>query len=438
MMRAHHPIPRWLLVPLLVALVLPLLACNVSGLTAGRPPRWACPSPTPQPYGEAGPVKREWIECTTDPVTGEQRCETKREYYAIWEQEYAHLGGPPFPAPTPYGIVGTSYSFGQRVEIWPFHVTITARPGPLVTLAGVPAGTQQVYLVAITWINHTAEAIPMDYRARVLLRAITSPEGRVVTDSNWGLTKASLEASGMDAPPDRVPPGESQVTIPIIGPPGTPKTVDLRFLSGATAPNTTPTAIDLGTPTPRSAGNPDLRTTDMTWLTVQWSDAAIAIGPACGDPGALTSWADGGAAWGRAAPLGVAAPPGVSRLIHIVLNQVGKSYVWGAKGPETFDCSGLATWSYGQIGLRIPQGTAGQWPNMQPVEAANLQPGDLVFFRMQLANIDHVGVLVGDVNGNGQWDMVHAASPRLGVRIEYDLFESPYYRPRVAGFRTAR
>ena len=192
------------------------------------------------------------------------------------------------------------------------------------------------------------------------------------------------------------------------------------------------------TPPPTPASNIELRRTDVQWLTVQWSDAEITVGPACDDPGALTDWTNDGTAWGREAPIGVAAPPGASRLAQIALNQVGKSYRWGAKGPEVFDCSGLASWSYAQIGLGIPQGTAGQWAQLRSLDAASLQPGDLVFFRTEFGAIDHVGILVGDLNGNGQWDMVHAASPRLGVQLVYDLFESTYYGPRVAGFRTAR
>jgi cell wall-associated NlpC family hydrolase len=135
----------------------------------------------------------------------------------------------------------------------------------------------------------------------------------------------------------------------------------------------------------------------------------------------------------------MAAPPGAERIVQLALEQVGKRYVWGAKGPEQFDCSGLVAWLYGQIGLRIPQGTAGQWPQMTPIAASQLQPGDLVFFAIEGGRrVDHVGMLVGDLNGDGQWDMVHAANPALGVRVDYDILQSPYYATRVVGFRTAR
>ncbi|HWQ10181.1 MAG TPA: NlpC/P60 family protein, partial [Holophaga sp.] len=113
-------------------------------------------------------------------------------------------------------------------------------------------------------------------------------------------------------------------------------------------------------------------------------------------------------------------------------------YIWGAKGPETFDCSGLVSWAYSQIGIRIPLGTAGQWPGLTPVDQGALQPGDLVYFAIDGGRVDHVGMLVGDLDGDGQWDMVHAANPDLGVRVDYGIFASAYYRPRIVGFRTAR
>jgi cell wall-associated NlpC family hydrolase len=68
-----------------------------------------------------------------------------------------------------------------------------------------------------------------------------------------------------------------------------------------------------------------------------------------------------------------------------------------------------------------------------------LQPGDLIFFDVAMdGHISHVGMLAGDLNGDGTWDMVHAATPQLGVRVEYDVLNSPFWRPRIAGFRTAR
>ena len=78
-------------------------------------------------------------------------------YYEEWEQEYPDLG-PLFPSPTPYTVVGTNYILGQRVEVGPLHVQVDARPGAVVARPGVPAGTQQLYYVDITWLNRSDDS----------------------------------------------------------------------------------------------------------------------------------------------------------------------------------------------------------------------------------------------------------------------------------------
>lgn len=418
-----------------------LLACTGGGLTAARMPRWACPSPTPLPFGEGGPLKREWQDCTTDPITGMQTCETRREYYAEWEQEYPNLGGPPFPSPTPDAMYGTSYAFGQRVEVWPLHVLVSALDGLVLSLPGA-AEPQQLFTVQITWLNHTTEAIAMDYATRVRLRSITRPDGRIISGATWGTTASALAAAGASALPKTIPPGESRVSVPILGPVGSAKTVEIAFHADAAYRPAIPTATTLaGTATPTAVAtiarttptpNSGLQNADAQDVLVQWSNVTLRD-RSCGSPGALTGWGDTENPGALVAP----APEGTNRLLQVALNQVGKPYVWGAKGPERFDCSGLTQWSYGQIGIRIPAGTAGQWPQMRAVEAAALQPGDLIFFAIAGGGIDHVGLL-GDFNGDGRWDLLHAASPQLGVRIDYSVFQSAYYGPRIRSFRTAR
>jgi hypothetical protein len=114
---------RWMVALLVVAQLGLILACGSGGVVATRGPRWACPSPTPLPYGEAGPIKE--IITHTRPITEGSDWE-EIIYYAEWEQEYPDAGGPPFPSPTPYALVDTSYVFGQRVEVWPVHVQVDA------------------------------------------------------------------------------------------------------------------------------------------------------------------------------------------------------------------------------------------------------------------------------------------------------------------------
>jgi cell wall-associated NlpC family hydrolase len=401
-----------------LALLLATLACNGSAVLVASTPKWACPSPTPKPYGPGGPVKQtEEYDCITDPITGVRTCKEREIYYAEWEQEYGDLGGPPFPSPTPYGIKGTSYPFGYRVAIGPIFALVDATVGQV-----LPDG-QQLTLVHLQWYNPTAEAIPYRVNDLVRVRAITDPSGRIISSQRWGVTYASLVAAGVSALPTAIPSGNSAVSVPIHTPQGTLKTVELEFPSVPAAPGATPTP------------NPDLAAAPAS-LVVTWTRTTALSG--CDDPGALTPWDDGpGVAWGHDAPIGTPAPSGTSRLIQIALQQVGKPYVWGAKGPEVFDCSGLTEWSYAQIGIRIPRGTAGQWPEMRPVAVGQLQPGDLVFFAIEGGRVDHVG-LVADVNGDGQWDLIHAASPQYGVRVDLNLFGSRYYAPRITGFRTAR
>jgi cell wall-associated NlpC family hydrolase len=428
-----------------------IIACGATATTS-RTPRWACPSPVPLPYGPDGPVKAiERVEIGTATPTGDLIYADTTTYYEIWEQEYGHLGGPPFPAPTTYALIGANYALGQRIELWPMHVMVQAQAGAVINEPGIEPNSQQLHLITITWYNHASEAIAMDYR-RVQLRAITDPNGAMVSDGNWGITARALAIAGITDLPSTIPVGTSQVTVPIIAPPGEPEVIEMTFLAdpafmpampttttGPGTPTATPVIILTATPT---SSNANLQAAGENTITVQWSNAIWQApgGPICDDPGVLTAWSDEDGAWGMSVPvIGVAAPPGSSRLIQLALNQVGKPYVWGAKGPERFDCSGLVSWAYAQIGISIPQGTAGQWPRMTPAIAPNIYPGDLVFFDIAGGGrIDHVGMLVGDLNGNGQMDMVHAANPELGVRVDYDIFASSYYAGRIRGYRTAR
>src|SRR5690242_5469464 len=98
----HNRIIAGITLPLLLSL---LLSCGVAGgLTTGSPPRWACPSPLPKPWGPDGPIKAQIALPTAIPA-GPQ--EYENVYYEQWEQEYPNQG-PPFPSPTPYTVVGTS------------------------------------------------------------------------------------------------------------------------------------------------------------------------------------------------------------------------------------------------------------------------------------------------------------------------------------------
>ncbi|MEU5865595.1 MULTISPECIES: C40 family peptidase [unclassified Nonomuraea] len=85
--------------------------------------------------------------------------------------------------------------------------------------------------------------------------------------------------------------------------------------------------------------------------------------------------------------------------LKAAVSKLGRPYVWGAEGPNTFDCSGLVQWAYGQAGVRMPRVTHQQWVAGPQVPLAQAQPGDLIFWRNDPTNpayISHVAIYWGN------------------------------------------
>jgi cell wall-associated NlpC family hydrolase len=102
-------------------------------------------------------------------------------------------------------------------------------------------------------------------------------------------------------------------------------------------------------------------------------------------------------------------PAGVERALEAMRSRLGSVYVWGATGPDTFDCSGLTSWAYRQGGVSLPRTAAEQWNVGAHVSPSQLRPGDLLFWATDTNNpttIHHVATYVG----GGL--MIHA--PRTG------------------------
>ncbi|MFF3498719.1 NlpC/P60 family protein [Streptomyces sp. NPDC003247] len=89
--------------------------------------------------------------------------------------------------------------------------------------------------------------------------------------------------------------------------------------------------------------------------------------------------------------------------------QIGKPYVWGATGPESYDCSGLTQAAWKAAGVTLPRTTYDQVDAGTTVSLADALPGDLIFF---YDDVSHVGIYIG----NGM--MIHAPKPGAYVREE--------------------
>lgn len=103
------------------------------------------------------------------------------------------------------------------------------------------------------------------------------------------------------------------------------------------------------------------------------------------------------------------APPVQSigqRAVDAAMAQVGKPYVYGASGPNAFDCSGLMQFAYRQAGRDIPRTSYDQARAGSPVSLSNLQPGDVVSFY----NGGHSAMYIG----NGM--VVHASTSGVPVK----------------------
>ena len=111
-----------------------------------------------------------------------------------------------------------------------------------------------------------------------------------------------------------------------------------------------------------------------------------------------------------------------AKLVELAKSKLGCKYVWGATGPNQFDCSGLTSWCYKQLGISIPRTSLAQSKSGKAVSKSDLQPGDLLFWKTTSAPVGHVGMYVG----NGQF--IHAPNKRKPVK--YDSLSSSYYSSR--------
>lgn len=119
-----------------------------------------------------------------------------------------------------------------------------------------------------------------------------------------------------------------------------------------------------------------------------------------------------------------ASPSFRQRAVQVASQQNGKPYVWGATGPNAFDCSGLIQYSFRVAGKSLPRTSGEMFRATRRVSQSSKQVGDLIFMSYD-GRIGHVGVYAG----NGKfWD-----SPRAGKTVSLrSIWSSSYYVGRIA------
>ena len=116
-----------------------------------------------------------------------------------------------------------------------------------------------------------------------------------------------------------------------------------------------------------------------------------------------------------------------AKLVEEAKKHLGKKYVWGATGPNTFDCSGLTQYCHKKLGISIPRTSLAQSKSGKLVSKSDLQVGDLIFWKTTSAPVGHVGMYIG----NGQF--IHSPNSRSVVKI--DSLSNSYYSSRYVNAR---
>jgi cell wall-associated NlpC family hydrolase len=133
----------------------------------------------------------------------------------------------------------------------------------------------------------------------------------------------------------------------------------------------------------------------------------------------------------KAGKAGSAAPAGSSKgeqMVAEAKKYLGTKYVYGGASPSGFDCSGLLLYVAKKFGIDLPHKASIQATMGTAVDKANLQPGDMVFFKTDgSGGVSHAGMYVG----NGQF--IHA--PKTGDVVKISNLNDSYYTKAWAGAR---
>ena len=125
-------------------------------------------------------------------------------------------------------------------------------------------------------------------------------------------------------------------------------------------------------------------------------------------------------------PIPAGPPPdpdteGAQKAIQFARDQLGKPYIWGAEGPDAYDCSGLTMKAWKAGGVTMDHWTGSQYAQTRPIRLTDVQPGDLIFYNQ----MQHVALYIGDGK------IIHAPHAGSTVQIE-DMY---YWRTNMAATR---
>lgn len=122
-------------------------------------------------------------------------------------------------------------------------------------------------------------------------------------------------------------------------------------------------------------------------------------------------------------------PEDVQKVLNYAFAQLGKPYVFGATGPDAFDCSGLTLMSYRQAGINLPRTSQEQFDVGVDIPGRQAEPGDLIFFNnlTSEAQPDHVGIVIGP----GQY----IEAPHTGAFVQISNYTLGQTGLPIMGFR---
>ena len=125
-------------------------------------------------------------------------------------------------------------------------------------------------------------------------------------------------------------------------------------------------------------------------------------------------------------------------IINEAISHIGTRYVYGSKGPNSFDCSGFTSYVYKhQNNVWIGASSREQYDINQPIKRSEMQAGDLVFFTSPRSgrNVGHVGIVLDFDPITDTFTFIHA-STKQGVKISKST--EGYYQKRYVGVRRVK